>query len=326
MDNPERFDPSEGAGSLIDSEHEARYYWASRLVAGKDVLDAACGVGYGIEILAGAGAKTVTGADIDAEAVATAKQRHGDSAAAVVEADLLELPFEPESFDVVTCFEAIEHVEDHERVLAELRRVLRADGLLILSTPNPEAYLEGNEYHVREFRPEELVAAVGKHFGHVALHRQDAWLGSKIEPADSAGRDGAPESDEVIRTAAAVESPDYGIVIAADSELPEVPAILAIGQTFDLRWWAQQVANREREIVRLAEQEAETRRRLYQVEWELKDANQELAQIPLLKHRLTTLEEQLGQLGEQHSQLAANHHGLLTSRSWRITKPLRRGR
>jgi SAM-dependent methyltransferase len=317
MENPERFDPREGAGRLIDSEHQARYRWASRLVAGKEVLDAACGVGYGLEILASA-AKAVTGLDIDPEAVAEAEKRHGKSAKAVVQGDLLELPFEAGSFDVVTCFEAIEHVEDHEAALAEVRRVLRPDGVLVLSTPNPEAYLEGNEYHLREFRPEELLAAVAKHFAHAVGHRQDAWVGSRIGPAGGGGGAGAAAEEDVIRTAADPASADFGIVVASDSELPEIPALLAVGETFDLRWWSEQVANREREIERQVERERATRSRLYEVEHALLEANQELSQVLLFKHRLESLEA-------QHAELAASYHELLASRSWRITKPLRRG-
>lgn len=317
MDNPERFDPNDGAGKLIDSEHRARYRWAARLAAGKDVLDAACGVGYGIEILA-AEAKAVTGVDIDPEAVAEAERRHGASAAAVLRGDLLELPFEAESFDVVICFEAIEHVEDHERALAELRRVLRPDGVLVISTPNPAAYLEGNEYHVREFSPPELATAVGKHFANVALHRQDAWLGSRIAPAEGGAADATPRQEDVISTAEEPAEADFGIVLGSESELPAVAPLAAIGQTFDLRWWSDQLANREREIARHAEREAQVRRRLYEAEEALAEANKELAEVLLLRHRLEALEKRHGELSETYSEV-------LGSRSWKITKPLRRG-
>jgi ubiquinone/menaquinone biosynthesis C-methylase UbiE len=316
MLNPERFDPQEGAGRLIDSEHRARYHWASRTVAGKDVLDAACGVGYGVEILAAAGAKSVSGIDLDPEAVATAKERFGEHAAALVEGDLRELPFEDDSFDVVTSFETIEHMEEGERALAEMRRVLRPGGLLIVSSPNPDAYLPGNEFHVHEFRPEELTAAVDELFANVTTYRQDAWLGSAIEPLEGEPSTATPE---LLSTGSGEEEePDYSIVVASDEALPELDDILARGDTFDVRWWAKQLARARGEAAQAGEREAIAQGRLEETAAALLDANQELAQIPLLRHRLAAIEE-------QHAKLSAEYHALLGSTSWKITAPLRRG-
>src|SRR5215207_137502 len=56
----ERFDPGAGSGRLIDAEHRGRYWWAAQVAPGRDVLDAACGTGYGSAILRTAGAKSVT--------------------------------------------------------------------------------------------------------------------------------------------------------------------------------------------------------------------------------------------------------------------------
>lgn len=316
MRNPERFDPQEGAGRLIDSEHRARYTWAARVVDGKDVLDAACGVGYGIEILAAAGAKSVSGVDLDPEAVAAATERFGEHAAAVVEGDLRELPFDDDSFDVVTSFETIEHMEEGEKALAELRRVLRPEGLLIVSSPNPEAYLPGNEFHVHEFRPEELTAAVGELFANVATYRQDAWLGSAIEPIEGAAGKEAPE---LLHTGGDEEqAPDYSIVVASDAELPAIADILARGDTFDVRWWSEQVENIRSEVAKAVERERAALKQLEETSAALLDANQELAQIPLLRHRLAMIEE-------QHAKLSAEYHAVLGSTSWKVTAPLRRG-
>lgn len=319
MRHPERFDPGEGTGKLIDSEHRARYHWASRAVAGKDVLDAACGVGYGIEILAAAGAKSVTGVDLDPEAIAAAKSRFGKDAADLVEADLGELPFADDSFDAVVCFETIEHVEEPKRALAELRRVLRADGLLIVSSPNPDSYVGGNEHHVHEFRPEELVEAVGEHFANVAPYRQDAWLGSSIEAANGGIEIGKIGSRDLLRTGDSDDEPPYSAVVAGDGELEEIAALLACGDTFDVRWWSEQLSNLRGEVMEANEHAASLHRQLQETSTALLDANQELAQIPLLRHRMETL-------GEQHAELSAEYHALLASSSWKLTAPLRRAK
>jgi SAM-dependent methyltransferase len=273
------------------------------------VLDAACGVGYGIEILASAGAATVTGIDVDPAAVAESKARFGDHAEEILAGDLQQLPFEDDRFDVVVSFETIEHVADAGRALAEMRRVLRPDGVLIVSSPNPEVYLGGNEHHVHEFRPEELSEAVGAHFSNVALYRQDAWAGSTVQPAD-----GDAELKETLRTSdpRSGGDPTYGIVVAGDEALPELGGVLAFGDAFDVRWWAEQLAHSKGET-------ADIQKRLEETATALLEANQELAQIPLLRHRLAELEH-------LHSDLSHNYHQVIGSKSWRITAPLRRAR
>ena len=124
----ERFVPEAMGGQLIEAEHHARYRHAAQLVAGRSVLDAGCGVGWGSVVLAGAGAARVTGLDIDAAAISDARRR--TDAVGFVRGDLADLPFADASFDVVVCYEAIEHVAQPLVVLDELRRVLTADGVL----------------------------------------------------------------------------------------------------------------------------------------------------------------------------------------------------
>ena len=131
----ERFVPEAMGGQLIEAEHHARYRHAAQLVAGRSVLDAGCGVGWGSALLAHAGAARVTGLDIDAGALADATGR--TDAATFVRGDLMDLPFADASFDVVVCFEAIEHVLGPLLALDELRRVLAPDGVLTVSSPNP---------------------------------------------------------------------------------------------------------------------------------------------------------------------------------------------
>ncbi len=326
MSNPERFDPDGAAGTLIDSEHRARYHFGAQVAAGKEVLDASCGTGYGLKIISEAGPKAVTGVDISAAAIAAAKSRFGDHAAALIEADLQELPFEDDSFDVAISFETIEHVEEPRRALAELRRVLRPEGVLVVSSPNPEAYIGHNEHHVHEFRPAELREAVGEHFENVLGFRQDAWLGSAVR---TAGGDG--DEPEVLRTSSEESEPPYSIVIASDAKLPEMRSLVTVGDTFDVRWWAEQVENMRKQVIEANERETQARRRetqafereqnagreLADTSQALLDANRELAQIPVLEHRLAKLEE-------LHDVIATRYNEMLTSTSWKITAPLRR--
>jgi SAM-dependent methyltransferase len=314
MENPERFDPRDAAGTLIDSEHRARYHFGAQVVADKEVLDASCGIGYGLEILSKGGAAAVIGVDLDPEAISEARSRFGEYAVALVEADLRKLPFEDESFDAVVSFETIEHVEEPEGALAELRRVLRPDGVLVISSPNPDAYVGGNEHHVHEFRPEELREAVGELFKNVASFRQDAWLGSAVRAVD--GTAGAPE---ILRTAGDEDEPPYSIVIASDVALPNAGDLLAVGGTFDVRWWSGQLDQSHAETMQAIEREQNAGRQLTETSKALLEANRELAQVPVLKHRMAALEE-------RYDDLSKRHQDVLDSTSWRVTTPLRRSR
>ena len=252
--HPERFDPRDQGGTLIDTEHRGRYWWAARAAEGRDVLDAGCGTGYGMSILSAAGATSVTGVDIDPAAVAEAGERFGDPQA-VVQGDLLDLPLPDAAFDVVVCFEAIEHVADGERAIGELRRVLRPDGVLLISSPNPAVYPSGNEHHVHEYRPDELAAAVGELFSNVEAYSQHPWLATRIEPADRTRGDGARRDDEApaqTRTTATIDADGetYAIVAASDAPLPALGDLVVLGSAFEVSWWSQHAANVETEADR----------------------------------------------------------------------------
>lgn len=316
-ENPERFDPSAEGGRLIESEHRARYRWAARLAEGKAVLDCACGTGYGLEMYAAAGAAAVTGVDVDPEAVEIAKGRYG-KAAAVLQGDLGKLPLEDDSFDLVTCFETIEHVENAEQGIAELRRVLKPGGILIISSPNPDVYVGHNEHHVHEFRPAELAEAVGRHFAATALYEQRAWLGSSIAASAALAADDLAATDVLRLRGDENEGPIYSIVVAADAAPPALEDLLAVGEAFEARWWEGQVENVRKDAIKAFEDGNKALQRLNEASVALVDANQELAQIPLLHHKLATLIE-------QHTELSEEYHALLESTSWKVTKPLRRG-
>src|SRR6266404_1383353 len=135
----ERVIPGECEPDLLN-EHMARYRFAQRFAAGKVVLDAACGSGYGAAMLA-ENAKKVVGCDISHEAVEYARRVYGASKGGALrveysESDCLALPFPSARFDLVVAFEIIEHLENPQVFLKEMDRVLGPGGILIVSTPN----------------------------------------------------------------------------------------------------------------------------------------------------------------------------------------------
>ena len=173
----ERVVPSK-TPQTVYKEHIDRYIFATGFVQSKEVLDVACGTGYGVGCMVENGARKVTGVDVSLEAVLYAWDWFGGGGrASFVCGDAVSLPFEEECFDVVVSFETLEHIRAYRKLLAECRRVLRADGLLICSTPNkrifsPDVSRPPNPYHVKEFWPEEFVRLLGRCFCDIELYGQ----------------------------------------------------------------------------------------------------------------------------------------------------------
>ncbi|MDP2827017.1 MAG: class I SAM-dependent methyltransferase [Sulfuricellaceae bacterium] len=173
----ERFLPT--CSGEIWLEHWHRYAFASQYASGLRVLDVACGEGYGSHLLAQQGAEMVVGVDISPAAACHAGSRYGDRASFIV-GSCAVLPFPDQSFDRVVSFETIEHIsaEDQERMLAEIRRVLKPGGLFILSSPNKKTYSDDrqyhNEFHLKELYRDELDSLLSPYFPATR------WLGQKL--------------------------------------------------------------------------------------------------------------------------------------------------
>jgi ubiquinone/menaquinone biosynthesis C-methylase UbiE len=224
-DAPERYDPAEHRGSLIEAEHELRYRWCASAAAGREVLDAGCGVGWGTALLAAAGPARLVGMDISEDALAEARKRTRGLDVELRRGDLLKLPFDERSFDLVTCFEAIEHVVDPDVALDELRRVLRPDGVLLISTPRRQPSLRENVHHVREYAPGEFERALGERFANVRTHRQQTCLASTLLDDEAlAIDDGATDLGMEVRKlhASRAGGEGYTVVVAGDGPLPEL--------------------------------------------------------------------------------------------------------
>jgi ubiquinone/menaquinone biosynthesis C-methylase UbiE len=125
----ERFTPE--CVREIFHEHMHRYAWAQRLVGGLDVLDCACGEGYGSRILADS-ARSVTGVDIDSASIEHARRRYAADGLEFARASALDLPFEDDRFDVATATCVFCSVADPVRGLRELARVVRPEGRVLL--------------------------------------------------------------------------------------------------------------------------------------------------------------------------------------------------
>lgn len=162
----------------LSMEHYQRYYSVLPLIKGKIVLDAACGEGYGTALMAKSAA-SVTGVDISEEAVECARRNYRSQGKIdFIKASIVRIPIADHSVDVVISFETIEHVTEEVQwqFLDEICRVLKEDGILIMSTPNKEIYSDRPEYHnkfhIKEFYREDFLSFLRKKFTNVALYDQ----------------------------------------------------------------------------------------------------------------------------------------------------------
>lgn len=104
---------------------------------GEKVLEVGCGNGYYLSLLNRLGLNlNLTGIDNDQMALNDATKFIGDEKVKLMLVDAIKLPFKDSSFDKVVMSEVIEHVQDEEGVLKEVRRVLKKNGLLTLTTCN----------------------------------------------------------------------------------------------------------------------------------------------------------------------------------------------
>ena len=313
--HPERFDPAGSNGELVEAEHRARYWWAADFVEGKDVLDAGCGTGFGTAMLGECRPARLVGVDIAPEALERARVL-APAADDLVQGDVRELPFEDSSFDVVVCFEVIEHIERQDDALDELRRVLRDGGSLLISSPNRDVYTPGNPHHVHEYVPAELEAALRSRFENVALFRQHQWLGTSIRGDHPAGGSW--------RVAGVGEQPEpgdetYTLALASSQTIDPREPLAVVGREFEVRWWNEQVANLRRALEEARSSDAGARAELAEASRRILDLEQKLARLPEMEHQVAQLQAEAAEV-EIHRQIVRD---MKASPSWRVTAPLR---
>lgn len=171
----ERFIP--GVNAEITGEHLHRYYAILDIVKDKVIIDAACGEGYGSFILSQK-AKKVYGIDIDKTSILQAQSKYVANNVSYTNASIQKLPFEDQSIEIVVSFETIEHVNEkiQQEFLKEAKRVLKKDGILIISTPDKAHYSDKhnyqNEFHTKEFYFDEFQLFLSQEFSNVHIYNQ----------------------------------------------------------------------------------------------------------------------------------------------------------
>ena len=160
--------------------HVIAYEMAAGMVAGRAVLDAGVGEGYGAALLASTAA-SVVGVDIEPDVIEHAAATY--PSVRFQTADLVALPFPAASFDAVVSFQVIEHLQRPREFVSECARVLRPGGRLILSTPNRLTFSPTgirNPFHTVEFAAAELRTVLEASFTVERMagtfHGRKIWL------------------------------------------------------------------------------------------------------------------------------------------------------
>lgn len=215
-------------GMQIALEHWHRYLIAEKYCKNKAVLDIACGAGYGSHHLAKT-AKHVTGVDISEESIEYARGKYRKDNLDYLTGSVENIPVADTSIDVIVSFETIEHIaaDLQKCFMEEARRVLKHDGILIISTPDKLYYTDKkgdkNHFHIKEFYESEFVAFLNSHFKYVSYAKQSCFFGSYIHSlshTSAVGLDGFALhklNDEIAPRNENINEFDYLVAVCSDN-------------------------------------------------------------------------------------------------------------
>ena len=143
-------DPSE---NVVYQRHLIAYKEAAKIISGT-VLEIGSGEGYGIMELAPIADKYIA---VDKYDTHISDKLKVENNITFIQTEVPPLNgIEDNSVDFVVTFQVIEHIENDELFLKEIKRVLKPGGKLIMTTPNIKMSLTRNPWHIREYSPEQM--------------------------------------------------------------------------------------------------------------------------------------------------------------------------
>lgn len=321
----ERYLPE--VGGDIALEHIHRYLIARDAVKNLCVLDIACGEGYGSAMLAET-ALQVFGVDISAMAIDHAQSvyKMANLAFMVGAADRIPLP--DDSVDAVVSFETIEHHDKHNEMLAEIKRVLRPGGTLIVSSPDKKEFSEipghSNPFHVKELYAQEFRDLISSHFTTVRFYGQRIIYGSIVASEDTATRfHGYRLGNERLESSSGIHRPLYLIAFASDGDVL-VPASGILEQPINesgvVTFWSATVKALEDRIHTMEASEAELKESIHAL-------NASEAELRAqLNDAIRQCQEELALRAckdEECARLAYRLNALQSGPAWRLAQPIR---
>jgi len=327
----ERYVP--GVEGQIALEHLHRYAVACELASEKVVLDIACGEGYGAGMLAQT-AQNVVGVDISSEAIKHASAKYPQNNLRFIVGSCAAIPFADNSFDLVVSFETIEHHEQHTEMFMEIKRVLKPDGLMLMSSPDKYEYSVvpkvTNTFHVKELYRHEFESLIARFYKNFVLYGQRIMYGSGILSETHAGSSVTFNKEKSsYHRVPGLARPQYLLALASDRPLPEFPNSIfeqPLKESELAMAYSQIVSERNEEIARLEQGLAERNEELEN----FRIRNHELAAWALsLNHELEEARAVYTRLSEDYQKrtewaLSLNREltELYQSWFWHMTHPL----
>ncbi|WP_369014278.1 class I SAM-dependent methyltransferase [Flavobacterium anhuiense] len=211
--------------SNVTVEHLHRYALAIDFVKNKRVLDIASGEGYGSFLLS-KNALLVTGVDIDEKTVRNAQKKYIKENLNYIVGRADQIPIDSESIDVVVSFETIEHHDKHDEMFAEIKRVLKPEGILIMSSPDKKYYsdLTGqvNPFHIKELYFDEFKNLSQRFFLNTDFYYQVAYnLSSYINHANDFEETMVYKGDNSNVIKSEIQ-PVYNVLIASSGKIEKI--------------------------------------------------------------------------------------------------------
>lgn len=281
------------------------------------MLDIACGEGYGTALI-GKYAKKVIGVDIDEACIewASGNYASNNDKLSFVQGTVTSIPLDDNSIDVVISFETIEHVTeaDQHLFMSEVKRILKPDGLLIISTPNTELYSIkqdlNNQFHLKEFSKEEFRNFLKEYFSYTYDFEQGYEIVSTIT-SDNLEATKQLQVYNWNRELKAVNR-KYLISIAANQEVPDTASLSSAVIQVDKDFWEMidyirslQKDQKEKEQLKSINQELTDEKENQSIQ--LSQASTRLAEkegiIADLNTKLLTLHQQVDELNNKLSEI-----------------------
>jgi ubiquinone/menaquinone biosynthesis C-methylase UbiE len=322
----------------ISYEHWHRYFYATQFVKDKQVLDIACGEGYGANLMAQT-AETVVGVDISQEAIDFAKERYPRGNLSFLQGSVEKIPIDgAKKFDVVVSFETIEHVDAgmQESFLNEVRRLLKDDGVFVISSPNKLFWISKlkNEFHLKEFYEKEFVEFLRKYFGQVTLLGQKVFTGSDMWMLDSSSRAGLFVEYQITNEGQRFVANDdkkeaiYLVAVCSNSKIKVVENSFLVDNSLSI------LSERDVQIASLKQAVYDRDVRISILNQVITDRDNQITalnqavgdrdiQIMVHKHAVADRDNQITVLNAELTALNAELKKIKSSLSWKLTMPLR---
>jgi O-antigen biosynthesis protein len=223
------FGPSNMSSTSVEQLH--RYAIASELARGKVVLEIGFGEGYGSSLVVQT-ARQVVGMDVTPGLVKYARTKHRNGKLFIVGGKDTNIPLTTGCVDLVMSFEVIEPLKQGESMMAEIARVLRPGGIVIISTPHHHQssvlFTQQNPAQLNPDFMSECESLLRSKFRHVAIFAQRIAMGSYVAPlvnkslrsetsCTSVAGDFIPSPKE-----GAISGPYYTFAIGSNEVLPPV--------------------------------------------------------------------------------------------------------